>query len=418
MKPILTLALKDIRVLTRDWFGLFWIAVFPLMFALFFGAIFSGQGRANPISIAVIDEEQSAGSKEFIARLKQSEALKVEHVDVEAAREQVKKGKRVAYLVVKSGFAGSFFGGTPRTLELGVDPGRRIESEAIKGMLMELAFSDFKDVFTDPAKSRAQMQKALAQIEGMPDMPTAQKLLLRIFFKQLDEFMSKVEFPKGKDGKGGFEMVKLNMQNVLSTRTVPVNSFEISFPSSVLWGIIGCATGFAISLVEESVKGTLLRLRTAPMTRLQLLAGKGLACWLTCVTVTVALLVFAALALGVRLGDPLLLSMAIVCTGICFTGLMMLMSTTGKTEQAVAGAGWGIMMPLAMLGGAMVPLIAMPGWMQTASHVSPIKWSILAIEGSIWRGFDFADMLLPCGVLLAVGIAGFAAGVAILSRRE
>ncbi len=56
--------------------------------------------------------------------------------------------------------------------------------------------------------------------------------------------------------------------------------------------------------------------------------------------------------------------------------------------------------------------------MQTISHFSPVKWGILALEGAIWRGFSPADMLLPCGVLLALGAVTFVAGAAILSRER
>ncbi len=48
-----------------------------------------------------------------------------------------------------------------------------------------------------------------------------------------------------------------------------------------------------------------------------------------------------------------------------FVGFMMLVASLGKTEQTAAGAGWAILMPLSMLGGAMVPLFVMPQWMQT-----------------------------------------------------
>lgn len=51
----------------------------------------------------------------------------------------------------------------------------------------------------------------------------------------------------------------------------------------------------------------------------------------------------------------------------------------------------------------MVPLFVMPAWMRTLSDISPVKWSILALEGAIWRGFSLSEMLLPCGVLLAFG---------------
>jgi ABC-2 type transport system permease protein len=40
------------------------------------------------------------------------------------------------------------------------------------------------------------------------------------------------------------------------------------------------------------------------------------------------------------------------------------------------------------------------------------------MEGAIWREFSFGDMLLPCGILLAVGAIGFTAGAQILSLRE
>jgi ABC-2 type transport system permease protein len=71
------------------------------------------------------------------------------------------------------------------------------------------------------------------------------------------------------------------------------------------------------------------------------------------------------------------------------------------------------MLPMSMLGGGMVPLFAMPGWMQSVSNYSPIKWGILALEGAIWRGFTPSDMLLPCGILLAVGVVGFTVGARV-----
>jgi linearmycin/streptolysin S transport system permease protein len=114
---------------------------------------------------------------------------------------------------------------------------------------------------------------------------------------------------------------------------------------------------------------------------------------------------------------PLLL-LAVGSTAACFTGLMMFISTLGKTPEGVGGAGWGVMMPMAMLGGGMIPLIAMPGWLYQLSSLSPVKWGILGLEGAIWRGFSVGEMLLPCGILLAVGAVGFVAGAQVLSLRE
>ena len=42
--------------------------------------------------------------------------------------------------------------------------------------------------------------------------------------------------------------------------------------------------------------------------------------------------------------------------------------------------------------------------MLTISHFCPAEWGILALEGAIWRGFDLAEILLPWGILLSVGV--------------
>jgi ABC-2 type transport system permease protein len=94
----------------------------------------------------------------------------------------------------------------------------------------------------------------------------------------------------------------------------------------------------------------------------------------------------------------------------------MFISTLGKTEQSVGGAGWAILMIMAMFGGAMMPLAFMPSWMRNISHFSPIKWAILAMEGAIWRDFRFTEMLVPCAVLIAVGAVFFTLGVFMLRK--
>lgn len=65
----------------------------------------------------------------------------------------------------------------------------------------------------------------------------------------------------------------------------------------------------------------------------------------------------------------------------------------------------------------MIPVMFMPEFLQQLSIVSPIRWSILAIEGAIWRDFSWAELLRPCVILICVGAVGFSVGATILSRR-
>jgi ABC-2 type transport system permease protein len=113
-----------------------------------------------------------------------------------------------------------------------------------------------------------------------------------------------------------------------------------------------------------------------------------------------------------------MLAVALVSAAICFVGIMMAMSVMGKTEESVAGAGWAILLVMAMLGGGMVPLFFMPGWLRAISSISPVKWGVLALEGAIWREFTVSEMALPVGILLGVGVLFFGIGVLIFSRSE
>jgi linearmycin/streptolysin S transport system permease protein len=380
------LAKKDLVLLLRDRMALFWVIAFPLLIAILFGAMFGGSGRkgddVNPgsgaIPIALVDAERSPESTEFARRIEASKDVKVVRAaDVAAANAVVLSGEVAAYLVLEGDFAGpGMLGGKPPRVRIGYAPSRRAESGMLRGIVLDTA--------------ALKVQEALAS-SGMGGASSSPARI---------------------------ETVEVSARAEADRHARPATNWEITFPSSVLWGLMGCAATFAISLVTERQSGTFFRLATAPLTRAQILAGKGLACFLACACVLTLLLSIGVFGLGVRIQSAGAVLAAAVCTTLCFTGLMMFFATLGRTEQAASGMGWGIMTVFAMIGGGMFPLFLMPPWMQTASHASPVKWGILALEGGIWRGFDAAQMAVPCGVLLAVGAVGFVAGTTILSRRD
>ena len=62
-------------------------------------------------------------------------------------------------------------------------------------------------------------------------------------------------------GLGGWRPLEIETAKVTRERKGPTNSYAISFPQGIIWGVIGCAAGFGISLVTERTRGTLVRLR-------------------------------------------------------------------------------------------------------------------------------------------------------------
>jgi ABC-2 type transport system permease protein len=105
-----------------------------------------------------------------------------------------------------------------------------------------------------------------------------------------------------------------------------------------------------------------------------------------------------------------LLLAAIICTAAAFVGIILLLASMAHTEQGIGGMAPAVMMPLFLIGGAMVPLMFMPPWMAALGYLSPVRWAIVALEGAIWRDFGAAEMVVPCAILLAVAAVTFVIG--------
>ena len=70
MRKVLALAGKDLRILVRDRTGFFFALMWPLIIAIFFGTIFGGGGGGgSAIPVAVVDEDSTEVSREFVATL-------------------------------------------------------------------------------------------------------------------------------------------------------------------------------------------------------------------------------------------------------------------------------------------------------------------------------------------------------------
>ncbi|MFO1076171.1 MAG: ABC transporter permease [Planctomycetota bacterium] len=425
MKAIWTMAKKDLLVLSRDKSAMLWMLGMPILFAVFFGAVFGGSGpdESNPLQIAVVAEGLTEPDKRFVQRLDASDAIAVDIVPRERAEELVRKGQRLAWLEVvhvPDEELGMFAGEAPE-VNLGIDPSRGPERGLLQGLVTEAMFAGFRDLMSDPAKTRSQLHRMADRVTANAEMPALQKLALKTFFAAFDDFLGTPAANGGDaNGNGGtraFEP-RLNTVAVTRERSLPPNMYSISFPQSILWAILGCAAGFAMTLVRERTSGTMVRLLTAPLTRAQILAGKALACALACCIVTAVLTTVGAVVFGVTVGSVPLLALATATSALCFAGLTMLLGSLARTEQAVSGIAWGTLLVFAMLGGGMVPQIGMPSWMLSAGSVSPARWMITALEGAIWRGFTLAEMALPCAVLVVFGLVALTIGCVRLSRTD
>lgn len=434
MRAVWVIAVKDLRVLSRHPAALFWVVGFPMLQALLFGAIFGGGGAgANALPVAVVDLDGSRYSRALADRLGRLEALRVRPASYDSARALVRRGRLAAYVALMPGLGATFgFGAADSSggIELGVDPSRRAEAGVLEGLVTQAVFQAMQGEFGAGGSGREVVRRGIEGIERDSTAAPADRARRADVLRDLERLMTSLERARaapggapltggsgGTDG-AGFSGPAIRRVAVAAARHSPRSGWEVTFPSAMLWALMAVCSTFAVSIVAERRQGTFLRLRLTPVSREQVLAGKGLACFIAGTVVLSALLAVGVALFRVRVGDAAMLAAAVLCTTLCFVGVMMFVATLGREERSVSGASWALLLVQSMLGGGMIPLIAMPPWLQAASHLSVVRWGILSIEGAVWRGFGWAEVAPSLAILLGVGVAGFAIGSAALRRAE
>jgi ABC-2 type transport system permease protein len=424
MRKAVALAVKDLRLLLRDRAGFFFTFFFPLIIAIFFGTIFGGGDEGYQVSVIVVDEDRSLESRAFVDSLASVPVLKIRLSSPDSAATSVRLGRSTAYILIKPGFGEAqnrIFWGPPPSVEIGIDPARKADAAMLEGVLMKVASQRFQRAFSDRRAQRENLDRARTSLGASGSLPPNIRKSLENLFDGLGQFYAQMPESGALAGEtaggsfGAMEPLSIAEVAIGVARGGPKNAYAITFPQGIIWGFIGVTAAFGLSIVTERTGGTLMRLQVSPISRAHILAGKALATFLTTVALSVGLYALGYVVFGVRPDSLPLLAVAVVSSALCFVGIMMLLSVLGKTEQAASGIGWAVLLVFSMLGGGMIPYFIMPSWMRTLSNVSPVKWSILAMEGAVWRHFSLAEMLTPCAVLVGVGAAFFAIGVKVFA---
>jgi ABC-2 type transport system permease protein len=416
------LAVKDLRILLRDKAGFFFTFIYPVLIAVFMGVIFSGGGGDSGshkyvLAVYVVDQDSTDVSRTFVDSLQQSGDLQLTPVGLSQAQEDVRLGKKAAYVLIRKGYGEArknmFTGGAP-VVEIGIDPSRRAEASLLTGLLLQHGARDMQKVFTDRNLMRNQVESSLRKL------PAEESSSLTGFLASLDRFLADTtsSTSKGSGEWRGFEPLKVEEKEIIRQRIGPPSSFAVTFPQGVMWCIIACVTTFAVSLVTERNEGTLTRLLTAPLRSYQVLGSKALACFITTILVSIIVMLVGVLIFDIKVASYFKLALGLVIVAGSFVGVMLLLSVLGKTERAASGVGWAVMLVFAMIGGGMLPLFFMPDWLKALSSISPIKWGILALEGATWRDFSFGELLQPYLILSGFGLVSFGIGVRLFRWSE
>ena len=173
-----------------------------------------------------------------------------------------------------------------------------------------------------------------------------------------------------------------------------------------------------VAMLRERTSGTLERLLTTPVGKLDLLFGYGLAFGLAAVVQASVTTAFAFLVLGLSTGGPAWLVVLIaVCNAVLGVALGLLCSAFARTEFQAVQFMPLVAAPQILLCGLFVPRAAMAGWLQAVSDVLPLSYSVEALL-EVGRSSEITSVVWrDLGVVLGVVALALTLGAATLRRR-
>jgi ABC-2 type transport system permease protein len=184
------------------------------------------------------------------------------------------------------------------------------------------------------------------------------------------------------------------------------------FPSIIMFIVTSVAT------LRERSSGTLSRLFTLPMAKLDFLLGYALAFALIAVVqaaVVVSISLYA-LDLDIR-GDAWQLGVVAVLDGVLGTALGLFASAFASTEFQAVQLMPAVMIPQLLLCGLLVPRDNLPDTLRAISDVLPLSYAVDAVAG-VAAGNGFGEGAgTDALVVFAFIVGALGLGAATLRRR-
>lgn len=375
------IAWVNLRRLTRDKTGAFFVFVFPFLIILALGAAF---GSGFTPQLGVVSTRSGPLGQDLRDRLAATDGLKVQSfTDVETMRTAIERGQLEGGLEIPTGYEERIRAGATVPLDYVARPTGAQELEATVAAVV-----DEQGVVIRAAR--------LAVSEGSAG--TFDEALARA--RAVAAAMPRVE---------------------VATRTAGGDSAIGSFASGaaaelVLFMFLTSLSASAM-LIETRRLGVTRRMLASPTEVRTILVGETLGRFAIALVQGLLIVVGTVLLFRVDWGNPFTTGLVVLLFALAATGAAMVMGSVLKNASQAGAMGVFLGLVLAAIGGCMVPLEIFPPVMYRIAHLFPHAWAIEALNASIATGAAPAEVSTELWVLAAYAI-GLLAIASVLLRRS
>jgi ABC-2 type transport system permease protein len=211
---------------------------------------------------------------------------------------------------------------------------------------------------------------------------------------------------------GSHSAYQLTTQQVEDKSLKPIQYLA---PGLLGWAIAsGGAFGASITLVTWRQNKLLRRLRLAPVSvGSVVLARVGVSLAVAIVQLAAFLGIATLPYFGLKLSADWWMAIPVViCGTLAFMAIGLVVGSVAKTQQAATAVANVVILPMAFLGGAFIPLDYAPSWIREVSYAMPLRYLVTGMQNVMARGEAAVTALPAIGILLAL-----AAVLTVISAR-
>ncbi|MGE0447610.1 MAG: ABC transporter permease [Vicinamibacterales bacterium] len=404
---------KDLQLFFSDRRSVIVSFVVPIAIASFFGALFNDAGGSDEparIDVAIVDLDDSAISRGILAGARGDSTFAVTTPPEAEARAAVQQGDLPVAVIIPDGFGDAagqaLFGGANRPpLDLVYDPSRTMELAVVRGVMTQHVMQAVTGEVFGGQQGQQIIDQTLPQIASSSDISPAQKQLLTQMLTAARGLADQPADPAGGGRPGLAIPYSVREQAMTSAEDVPYNGYAHSFGGMAVQFLLFAMANLGVEMLLERRRGLWKRFRSAPVSKVNLLAGKAVSGALISLLILAVCFLFAIIVFGVRVYGSLIgmVLIAVACA-LMASSFGLVIAAFGNSPATARGITTLAVLVMVMLGGAWVPAFVFPAWLQQVTLVIPVRWAVDGFDAMTWRGQGMEAAVAPVLVLMAFAI--------------
>jgi ABC-2 type transport system permease protein len=410
MRKLFLIALKDLKLVSRDKAALTLMLLAPFALTLGMGAVtgrFSGGTSTGLSDIPLIIINQDGGELgnalvEMFSSVELADLIEPSMgTDFTKARASVDADEAAAVILITEGFTNSIIPAEDAPIsteivqiELYSNPTRPNSVGVIKTILEQFLSR------VEVGRIGGQVAVTELLINGLITPDQAPAIGQSIGESQATSSGSSIIL---NQVTAGGEEVKFDVLAYLA-------------PGMALMFLMFTVTYGGRSLLVEEAAGTLPRLLVSPTGSAQILGGKIFGIFLTGVAQLLILIGGTTLMFRLNWGNPYPVILMVLASVLGATGWGVLLTALLKTPGQAGAIGSAVMLIFGILGGSFTNMQLLPSSIQFLARITPNYWGLQGFT-TLAAGGNFNGIVTPLVWLSGMFLLLFTIGVILFSRR-